>query len=142
VSFLLDTNVVSELVRPRPNRDVTQWVLKNAEDSLFVSVLTLAELRFGIQRLVAGARRLRLEAWIRTEMQGRFEGRVISVDEPIANAWADLMAGSEAAGRRMAAMDCFLAATALVWDLTLVTRNTADFTSYGGAVFSPWESAS
>ncbi len=142
MSFLLDTNVLSEYVKPLPEERVVCWLNSADEDQLFVSVATLAELRFGVARMDHGSRRRNLEKWLQDEMLNRFDGRILSIDLQIADAWGEVMARCEDAGRRMGPMDCFLAATALVWDLTLVTRNTTDFASYGGAVFSPWESAS
>jgi len=141
VSFLLDTNVVSELAKPQPNAGVVRWLDEADEDSLFVSVITLAELRFGVQRLAPGARRNRLDAWIREELAGRFEGRILAVDEGVAEMWGQLLASSEARGRRMNLMDCFLAATAKVRRLILVTRNKEDFSPFTGELLNPWSVA-
>jgi predicted nucleic acid-binding protein len=138
VTFLLDTNAVSELAKPQPNAGVLRWLHETDEDRLFLSVITLAELRFGVQRLAPGARRNRLDAWIREELAGRFEGRILAVDEGVAEIWGQLLASSEARGRRMNLMDCFLAATAKVHKLTLVTRNREDFSGVGGEIFNPW----
>jgi predicted nucleic acid-binding protein len=138
VSFLLDTNVVSELAKPQPNAGVVRWLHEADEDSLFLSVITLAEVRFGVERLPPGARRNRLDAWIREELAGRFEGRILAVDAGVAEAWGQAMATTEAQGRRMNLMDCFLAATAIVHRLTLVTRNTEDFAGFAGELLSPW----
>lgn len=138
MTFLLDTNVVSELAKPQPNATVVQWLHEADEDSLFLSVITLAELRFGVERLAAGARRSRLEAWIREELAGRFEGRILTVDEGVAEMWGQVLASSEAQGRRMNLMDCFLAATARVHGLILVTRNGEDFSGFAGELLNPW----
>ena len=141
MSFLLDTNVVSEWAKPRPNPGLMRWLSEADEDRLFLSVITLAEVRFGVQRLATGARRDQLDAWIREDLTERFEGRILVVDEAVAGAWGQLMAASEARGRRMNLMDCFLAATALVRGLTLVTRDADDFSGFGGAVLDPWTPA-
>ncbi len=138
MSFLLDTNVVSELAKPQPNSGVVRWLDEADEDSLFVSVITLAELRFGVERLAAGARRNRLDLWIREELTERFEGRILGVDAMVAEMWGQVLASSEVQGRRMNLMDCFLAATAMVHGLTLVSRDTGDFAGFLGGLLSPW----
>jgi predicted nucleic acid-binding protein len=138
VTFLLDTNVVSEWAKPQPDPGVMRWLYEADEDRLFLSVITLAELRFGVERLPPGARRNRLDAWIREELAGRFEGRILAVDEAVAEMWGQVLASSEAQGRRMNLMDCFLAATAKVHRLKLVTRNSEDFSGLEREVLNPW----
>jgi toxin FitB len=138
VSFLLDTNVVSEWVRPRPDAGVVAWLADADEDRVFVSVVTLAELRHGIDRMANGQRRRRLDAWLSNELPLRFEGRVLPVDAAIAEAWGKLTALREASGRPLAAMDAFIAATVEVHGLTLVTRNVSDFERTVRAVVNPW----
>jgi predicted nucleic acid-binding protein len=138
VSFLLDTNVVSEWVRPRPNQGVVSWLAEADEDSVFISVVPLAELRYGIERMAAGQRRRRLDEWLRAELPLRFEGRVLPIDATIADAWGRLTALRETSGRPIGAADAFIAATAEVRDLTLVTRNVSDFERTVKAVVNPW----
>jgi len=138
MSFLLDTNVVSEWIKPRPNPGVVDWLAGADEDRVFLSVVTIAELRHGIERLPAGRRRGRLDEWLRDELALRFEGRVLSVDSRIADAWGRLVANREAQGRALHAMDALLAATASVHQLTLVTRNGADFESTVDSILNPW----
>jgi predicted nucleic acid-binding protein len=137
VNFLLDTNAVSEWVKPRPNRGLTRWMESADEDRVFLSVISLAELRYGVERLPAGARRTRLEQWLRDELPLRFEGRILFVDSHVAEAWGRTVSRSEALGRPMGAMDAFLSATAEVHRLTLVTRNVSDFPMLK-AVVNPW----
>jgi predicted nucleic acid-binding protein len=138
VSFLLDTNVVSEWVRPRPNAGIVAWLSEVDEDRVFVSVVTLAELRYGIERMAPGSRRRRLDEWLRHELPMRFEGRIMAVDRPVADAWGMLMARREQLGRSMSAADAFIAATAGVHGLTLVTRNVRDFEPTLRAIVNPW----
>jgi toxin FitB len=138
VNFLLDTNVVSEWIKPRPNDGVVSWLADADEDRVFISVVTLAELRYGVERMGAGNRRRRLEEWLRSELLLRFEGRVLPVDKDIANAWGQVVAHSEAAGRPIGAMDALIAATVKVHGLTLVTRNASDFETTVKAVVNPW----
>jgi predicted nucleic acid-binding protein len=138
VNFLLDTNVVSEWTRPRPNAGVVAWLADADEDRVFVSVVTLAELRYGIERMAAGHRRNRLDEWLRDELPLRFEGRVLSVDTAVADDWGRVVADSDTAGRPIGAMDALIAATVRVHALTLVTRNTSDFASTVKAIVNPW----
>jgi predicted nucleic acid-binding protein len=107
------------------------------EDRVFISVISLAELRYGIERLSAGKRRTRLEEWVGEELPLRFEGRIVPVDIDVAEAWGNAVSNSEALGRQMGVMDAFLAATAETHKLTLVTRNVSDFPLLK-AVLNPW----
>lgn len=138
MSFLLDTNVVSEWVKPRPDPHVVAWLDDVDEDRVFLSVVTLAELRYGIERLPAGRRRERLDEWLREELPNRFESRVLAIDPAIANAWGTILAQRDRTGRPISTMDAFVAATAEVHGLTLVTRNASDFRPSVKSVFDPW----
>ena len=102
------------------------------------SVVTLAELRYGIERMPAGNRRKRLDEWLRNELPLRFEGRTLSVDSTIADVWGKVVARREAVGRPIATADAFIAATVVVHGLTLVTRNASDFEPTVKAIVSPW----
>jgi hypothetical protein len=139
VSYLLDTNVVSEWTKPRPNPGVVEWLAQVAEDEVFVSVVTFAELRHGIERLPAGRRRRRLDEWVRGELALRFEGRIVLIDGAVADEWGRLVARQEARGRPIAAMDGLIVATAQVHALTLVTRNATDFQVSVKTVLNPWK---
>lgn len=139
MNFLLDTNVVSEGVKPRPNPGVMEWLATADEDRLFLSVVTLAELRYGVERLPVGRKSAQLQEWLETELAVRFEGRVVVVDEAVAATWGKLLAKADAAGRPLGAMDGFLAATATVHQMTLVTRNEMDFAAAAIKTFNPWE---
>lgn len=138
MSFLLDTNVVSEWVRPHPDPGVMDWVANADEDRVYLSVITLTELRYGIERLPSGQRQKRLSDWLEQELPLRFEGRVLVVDANIADLSGRMAARSQRAGRRLEAMDAFIAATAECHRLTLVTRNTADFEPVLKNVLNPW----
>ncbi len=138
MNFLLDTNVVSEWVKPHPNAGVVAWLAEADEDRIFVSVMTLAELRYGIERLAAGHRRRRLDEWLRNELPLRFEGRVLSLDVAVADAWGKVVAHRQVLGRPMSVADAFIAATAEVHGLALVTRNASDFEPTVKAIINPW----
>lgn len=135
MSYLLDTNVLSELRRKTPNPAVSAWFAMRPATSLYLSVLTLGELRKGIDGVKDAARRLALSDWLQTEMSMFFMGRVLSIDEHVADRWGQLVA---AAGRPLPAIDSLLAATALVHGLSMVTRNAKDFEGMGLEVINPW----
>jgi|SRR5579872_393229 len=138
MSLLLDTNVVSEGMKPRPNAGLLAWMNTVDEDRVYISVVTITELRYGIERLAPGSRRKRLEEWLWRELPLRFDGRILPIDESIADAGGRMVARSEAAGRPMEAIDAFLAATAEVHRLTLVTRNQSDFKAVLKTTLNPW----
>lgn len=139
MKFLLDTNVVSEWVKPRPDTGVVRWLHEADEDELYLSAVMLAELHHGVERLEAGKRRRQLEAWIREDLTERFAGRVLPVEERVAEAWGRAMARCERAGKRMGVMDGFLAATAEVHEMTLVTRDLAAFSEWLPHLINPWK---
>jgi len=138
VSFLLDTTVVSEWMKPLPNPSVIRWLAEVDEDRVYLSVMTLAELRYGTERLASGARKSRLEGWLHEELLLRFEGRLLVIETAIADAWGRVMSRCSAVGKPIGVMDAFFAATAEVHALTLVTRNVSDFTASGISLFNPW----
>jgi len=138
VNFLLDTNVVSEWTKPRPDAGVVTWLAEADEDRVFISVVTLAELRHGVERMAAGMRRDRLDTWLTQDIPRRFEARVLPVDVETADAWGHVMARGQAAGRPVGAMDGFIAATAERHGLTVVTRNVADFEGLAVELVNPW----
>lgn len=138
MSFLLDTNVISEWMKPQPNSGVVAWLANVEEDRVFISVVTLTEVRYGIERMAAGSRRKRLEHWLQRELPVRFDGRILPVDAAVADASGRVAARSEAAGRPIEAIDAFIAATAEVHRLTLVTRNQSDFQAVLKTTLSPW----
>lgn len=138
MNFLLDTNVLSEPMKERPNSRVLEWLAQVNEDQVFMSVVTITELRYGVERIATGKRRERLDAWLRKELISRFEGRILPVDLRIAETCGGLIARSESMGRPIEARDAFIAATAEVHGLTLVTRNTSDFEPILKATVNPW----
>jgi predicted nucleic acid-binding protein len=138
MSFLLDTNVVSEWVSPRPDSGVITWLSEADEDETFLSVITLAELRRGIARMARGRRRARLDEWLRHELPLRFEDRILPIDNRVAVVWGDLVSEREVDGRPISVMDAFIAATARTHDLTLVTRNASDFVGSVATINNPW----
>jgi predicted nucleic acid-binding protein len=138
MTFLIDTNVLSEVRRPQPDSNVLGWLDSVDEDRAYISVISLAELRRGIALMEPGRRRQSLEQWLADDLPERFAGRVLAVDSKIAERWGDLMALSKKSGRALSTMDGFLAATALVRGLTMVSRNTRDFSEFGVSLLDPW----
>jgi toxin FitB len=129
---------VSEWVKPRPDPGLVRWLHEADEDRLFLSVVSLGELRLGIERLGPGRRRSSLERWLEQDLPIRFEGRLLPVDREVADLWGRVTADARRAGRPMGAMDAFLAATAWRHELALVTRNAVDFAAAGVQTLTPW----
>jgi len=139
--FLLDTNVLSEFNRRgEPDRLVKRWLEAADTNSLYASVLTFGEIRLRVELLPPSKRRTQLEQWLERDMHEWFEGRILPVDEQIANRWGSLCAEAQLKGRPLSVIDALLAATALQHDLTLVSRNVSDFSIIGLPVVNPWES--
>src|SRR6266851_3648200 len=125
-------------MKPRPNPGVISWLAEVDEDRVFLSVVTLTELRYGIERMAPGGKRRRLDEWLQDELLLRFEGRILGIDNAVADACGKLVARSEAIGRRMEVMDAFIAATAENYSLTVVTRNTSYFEPLVKGLLNPW----
>lgn len=136
MSYLIDTNVLSELRRKSPDPAVARWFADRPPGTLYLSVLTLGELRKGVERLADPVRRLALLDWLETGLPAFFAGRVLAVDAAVADRWGHLQAR---AGRPLPAVDSLLAATALHHGLILVTRNVRDVSDLGVQVLNPWE---
>lgn len=134
--YLLDANVLSEAVRPRPDSGVTNWLVQNEAGSA-ISELTIGELTKGAYFLPTGPKRKRLLAWI-TEVEAAFDDRLLSLNREVLKTWGQLTGTHEAQGRRWPVIDSLLAATALQHDLTIVTRNTDDFPPEV-TTFNPWK---
>ncbi len=138
MNWLLDTCVVSELVRPRPKASVATWVRERDENELFLSVITVGELEKGIAKLPDSARRATLEQWVRRELADRFRDRLLAIDLPVAVRWGAIVGAAEARGQPLPVIDSLIAATSLQHDLVVVTRNTDDLERCGARCFNPW----
>jgi predicted nucleic acid-binding protein len=137
--FLLDTNCVSELVRVQPDPRVIEWMEAADEGLLYLSVLTLGEIRKGLASLAQGRRRTHLEKWLEVELQARFADRMLPIDASVADRWGLLTAQAKGRGMPLPIIDGLLAATALHYNLTVVSRNTSDFTKAQVQVLNPWD---
>ena len=136
--WLLDTNIVSELQRPVPDRRVLAFIAQQPRQSLFLSTVNLAEIRFGIH-LASGQRRRELELWLEQAIRPMFGARILPISEDIMLRWRMLVHEGRKQGRTFPQPDLILAATALEHDLTLATRNTRDFIGLGLRLSNPWD---
>lgn len=136
--WLLDTNVVSEGVRPSPNPAVMAWTASRSEQDIAISIVTLAELRSGALQAQQRALRQRLTEWIETEVTRSFDGRTLPLTLEVLTDWLSLARGLRALGRPQSAPDLLIASTARVHNLILVTRNVRDFADTGVLVYDPW----
>jgi predicted nucleic acid-binding protein len=139
MKFLLDTNVVSEWVRPQPDRNVISWLAEVDEDRVFISVISFAEIRRGVEMLPAGRRRERLATWLADELSLRFEERILDIDPRVAETWGVIMARGQKIGLTLGSMDAFVAATAETHGLTIATRDVKDFRRLGIPLLNPWQ---
>jgi toxin FitB len=137
-AFLLDTNVISELTKPKAEPKVTTWIDATDEELLFLSVLTLGEIRKGVVLLPRSPRRRTLETWLSNDLPLRFSGRILNIDQEVADRWGHLSGLTSARGVNVTVIDGLLAASAIQHNLTLVTRNTKDVAATGVSLFNPW----
>jgi predicted nucleic acid-binding protein len=138
--FLLDTCVLSEFKKPRPDSGLYSWLANLDAVTAFISAITVGELRFGIALLPNSAKRRDLERWLSSDVMGGFSGRVIPFDYDVADRWGLVRARARAKGTTLPPIDAMIAATALHKNLTVVTRNEEHFSSTGVAVTNPWAS--
>ena len=138
MKFLLDTNVLSEVRRPFPDKHVLAWLDALDEDRAFISVVSIAEIRRGIVLMEDGRRRDTLSHWLADELPLRFEGRIVPINSSVALDWGDMMGMAKRLGRGLSSMDGLIAATASSGGLTLATRNIKDFEGFGVELFDPW----
>jgi len=140
--FLLDTNIPSELMRTAPDRRVKDWVYGQDTTSLYLSAVTIGELRKGFAILPDGKRRSQLEEWFERNLLPLFAGRILPLTQEVAAQWGQLDARRHLNGRPLNTADGMIAATALEHGLTLVTRNVKDFEGLGVSILNPWEPVS
>lgn len=139
MKYLLDTCLISELVKREPNPAVVSWLAEQDEQTLFLSVLNLGELQKGISKLPDGAKKAELQSWIELDLVERFAGRILEIDLGTALCWGRLQGVAEQTGEKLPVMDSFIAATAITHGLVVVTRNVKDMERCGGRICNPWE---
>jgi predicted nucleic acid-binding protein len=140
MSYLIDTCVLSECVKKSPNPLIAQWFNQQQTEQLFISSLTLAELKKGIYKIEYSQpeRYKKLQDWL-YKIEMKFYLRLLPVNDPVLSTWAKLSANAELHGKKLAVIDSLIAATALEFKLSLVTRNTRDFEYTGVKLLNPWE---
>jgi toxin FitB len=141
MNYLLDTNVVSELIAKYPNPRVVNWVDSLDPSTVYLSVITIGEIRKGIEKLPSSARKDHLNAWLANDLLARFDGRIAAITTEVILVWGELTGRLENAGHPLAAIDSLIAAIALTGPYYLATRNTDDFQHTGVALMNPWMEA-
>lgn len=139
MKYLLDTNVISELVARKPNAQVVQWIDALDPSSVYLSVITIGELSKGIEKLAESPRKDRLRAWLSDDLLVRFDGRLLSLDVEVMLTWGRLIAQLERSGRSLPAIDSLIAALSIHHQCSLVTRNEGDFKDTGVTLVNPWK---
>jgi toxin FitB len=139
VKFLLDTNVVSETSKKKPDLNVLAWLGRTTLADTGISAMTIGEIRRGIELVPEGSRRVTLEAWYQNNVRTTFAGRTLSLDDRVLECWGERMAALSRQGTSIESLDGLIAATALVHGLTLVTRNTDHFLDFGIPLENPWQ---
>jgi toxin FitB len=140
IPWLLDTNVISEIRKRRPHRKVVAFVAERPLDLLYISTVTLAEIRFGIELVVDANRRAELTAWLAHKVRPLFAQRVLDLSEDVIVKWRLLVEQGRKSGYAFSQPDLFIAATALHHGMTVVSRDTDEYERAGASVFNPWES--
>ena len=138
MSYLIDTCVISELVSRQPNQQVITWIDQVDDQLVFLSVITVGEIKRGIEKLPESQRKNRLDDWLNGDLLIRFDDRIVAIDLPVMLTWGTLVASLESLGRSLPAIDSLIAAIALHHDLQLVTRNEKDFAGAGLTIVNPW----
>jgi predicted nucleic acid-binding protein len=137
--YLLDTCVLSEFVKPKPERKVVDWLNSVDPESVFLSAVSIGEIQFGISNRPQSNRRTELEVWLNEALPKQFGGRVLALDTAAFVAWGKMTAEQKRKGETLSVMDSLIAAVALDHKMVLVTRNVDDFKVTGLSVFNPWE---
>ena len=139
MNYLLDTCVISELIKPKPNSKVVKWLRSCRDENLFLSVLTIGEIQKGISNLPDSHKRNNLQEWMDAELILRFDRRILGIDFKIAQKWGEIQASAEITGTKMPVIDSLIAAIGLIHDLTIVTRDTSGMEKSGAKLFNPWK---
>lgn len=139
MKYLLDTNVISELVAKSPNPQVTNWIDSLDQNSIYLSVITIGELRKGIEKLADSTRKATLNSWLKDDLLVRFAGHILILDVAVMVRWGELTGQLERVGRPLPAIDSMIAALAIHHSCTLVTRNQEDFKGIGLNIINPWK---
>ncbi len=138
MKYLLDTCVLSELIKPKPNKKVIKWIAQQRETNLYVSVLTFGELHKIIEKADNIVTKQHLQLWVKNDLYTRFQSRIIPIDLKVANKWGEVQAQTEKTGKPLPSIDGLIAVSGLVNDCIVVTRNTSDMENSTAVLFNPW----
>ncbi|OEU69631.1 MAG: recombinase [Desulfovibrio sp. S3730MH75] len=138
MKYLLDTCVISEVIKRKPSSNVIKWIKQEEESNFFISVLTIGELHKGIEKLDKSKRKDELHNWVENDLKERFCNRIINIDMPVVTMWGKIQGMTERAGKPMPAIDSLIAATGITHHLTVVTRNISDMKESGAVLYNPW----
>lgn len=139
MKYLLDTCVISELIKKTPNNNVLSWLQNQEENSLFLSALTFGEIQKGIEKAPDEIRKRKLKIWLEEDLRKRFEGKIIPIDLNVAIKWGEVQGIAEKSGQKMPTIDGLIAVSALVHHCTVATRNTSDMEASLVELLNPWE---
>jgi len=139
LNYLLDTCVISELIKPKPDLQVAKWVRSQDEESLFLSVITIGEIQKGISKLPDGRKKKqKLQSWLNNELQARFKGRILEITISISRVWGQVLGACENKAVTLPAIDSLIASQGIFHKMTIVTRNISDMEPSGALLFNPW----
>ena len=138
MKYLIDTCVIAELIKPKPEKNVVHWLKLQNENQLYISVLTLGEISKGIEKVNNKERKKKLHLWVEDDLRQRFNGRILPVNDQVAMVWGQVQGKAESIGKGMPAVDGLIAATGLVFNMVVVTRNVSDMEASGVALLNPW----
>jgi len=139
MNYVLDTNVIFELISKQPNKKVVEWLDYLDPNRIYLSVITIGEIRKGIEKLPPSKRRERVEEWLEADLLLRFQGRILEITAEVMLIWGEITGRLENEGRPITAIDSLIAAIALQGDYCLVTRNEHDFQHTGVTIINPWK---
>lgn len=139
MNYLLDTCVISELIKAKPNKQVVNWINTQDETNLYLSILTIGEIKKGIAKLSNHNKKNKLDLWLNNELVSRFKYRILDINVEVVNKWGNLLARRELQGRPMPAIDSLIVATATANDCVLATRNIEDMQDDNVVLINPWE---
>jgi len=141
MNYVLDTNVISELISKQPNKKVVEWLDRLDPNTIYLSVITIGEIRKGIEKLPPSKRRETVREWLEADLLLRFQGRILEITTEVMLVWGELAGRLENEGRPITAIDSLIAAIALQGNYCLVTRNEHDFQHTGVTIINPWKEA-
>ena len=139
MKYLLDTCVISEIIKKEPNKNVLAWLSAQDEDNLFLSILTFGEIQKGIEKASDHKRKKKLKLWLEDDLKKRFEGRIIPIDLRVVTNWGSIQGTAELAEKAMPTMDGLIAVSGLTYSCIVVTRNVADMEQSTAELFNPWD---